>query len=157
MGTDLMRYDKLVEGAMRGVMIAALRRAATEGLPGDHHFYVSFRTDHPGVGVSADLLVAHPEEMTIVLQHEFWNLEVGDAAFSVTLGFNNVRETLTIPFEAVTGFADPSVDFGLKFTGGEAAAEARPAGVRPAEAREEPAAKGEAGAVVALDAFRKKK
>ena len=154
MGTDLMGYDKLVEGAMRGVMIAALRRAAAQGLPGDHHFYVSFRTGHPGVGVSADLLVAHPEEMTIVLQHEFWNLEVGDAAFSVTLGFNNVRETLTIPFEAVTGFADPSVDFGLKFTGGDA--EARPAGVRPAEAREEPAAKGETGAVVALDAFRKK-
>ncbi len=154
MGNDLMRYDKLVEGALRGVMIAALRRAATRGgLPGDHHFYVSFRTDHPGVGVSADVLVAHPEEMTIVLQHRFWNLEVGDAAVSLTLGFNKVRETRTLPFEAVTGFADPSVDFGLKFTG----AEARPAGVRPAEAREEPAAKGETGAVVALDAFRKKK
>ncbi len=151
MGTDLMRYDKLVEGAMRGVMIAALRRAATQGLPGDHHFYVSFRTGHPGVGVSADLLVEHPEEMTIVLQHRFWNLEVGDAAFSVTLSFNKVQETLTIPFEAVTGFADPSVDFGLKFTGGEAAAEAR-----PAEARDGPAAEVEAGAVVALDAFRKK-
>ncbi len=149
MGTDLMRYDKLVEGAMRGVMIAALRRAATQGLPGDHHFYVSFRTGHPGVGVSADFLVEHPEEMTIVLQHRFWNLEVGDAAFSVTLNFNQVRETLTIPFEAVTGFADPSVDFGLKFTGGDA-------GVRPAEARDRPAAKGEGGAVVALDAFRKK-
>ncbi len=152
MGTDLMRYDKLVEGALRGVMIAALRRAATRGgLPGDHHFYVSFRTGHPGVRMSADLLVEHPEEMTIVLQHEFWDLEVGDAAFSVTLGFNKVRETLTIPFEAITGFADPSVDFGLKFTGGEAAAEAR-----PDEARDGPAAKVDAGTVVALDAFRKK-
>ncbi len=88
MGTDLMRYDKLVEGAMRGVMIAALGRAARDGLPGGHHFYITFRTDHPGTRLDAEILAVHPEEMTIVLQHQYRSLEVGEVAFEVALRFN---------------------------------------------------------------------
>jgi len=115
MSTDLMRYDRMVEGAMRGVMIEALRRAADKGLPGDHHFYISFRTDHPEVEIGPALRARYAEEMTIVLQHQFWNLDVGNDRFSVTLSFNQVHETLVVPYAAITAFADPSVKFGLQF------------------------------------------
>ncbi len=172
MGTDLMRYDRLVEGALRGVMIEALRRAAQRGLPGGHHFYITLRTDHPGVRLGADLKARHPEELTIVLQHRFRNLEVGDAAFEVSLSFDNAWQTLVVPFEAVITFADPSVKFGLQFRASEAAPAEAPADARVepmdrgaasapakrpkrAKARAKPAAKG-AAEVVALDAFRKK-
>lgn len=176
MGTDLMRYDRLVEGALRGVMIEALRRAAQRGLPGGHHFYITLRTDHPGVRLGADLKARHPEELTIVLQHRFRNLEVGDAAFEVSLSFDNAWQTLVVPFEAVMTFADPSVEFALQFRTSEAApaeagkgarvepmgrgAAAAPAKLskardKRAKARAKPAAKG-AAKVVALDSFRKK-
>ena len=169
MGTDLMRYDRLVDGALRGVMIEALRLAAQRGLPGDHYFYITLRTDHPGVRLGADLKARHPEELTIVLQHRFRNLEVGDAAFEVALSFDNAWQTLVVPFEAVITFADPSVKFGLQFRTSEAVpAEAgkgaqvepmdRGTAAAPAKrvkARAKPAAKG-AAEVVALDAFRKK-
>ncbi len=166
MGADLMRYDKLVEGALRGVMAEALRCAAKKGLPGGHHFYVSFRTDHPGVRLSAELKASHPDEMTIVLQHQFWDLEVGDDSFKVTLGFDNVQQRLVIPFDSVTAFADPSVEFGLKFQSAEGApgggAKIEPLGQSAAAAnppaRREPRPKEDGpGEVVALDAFRKKK
>ena len=157
MSTDLMRYDAMVQGALRGVMIEALRHAAAQGLPGDHHFYVSFQTGHPGVRMPAELLAQYPEEMTIVLQHKFWDLEVSDHAFSVALAFNGIQNSLTVPFDAVTGFADPSVNFGLQFTSGEA--DAQKAGAA-AKRRPPPAALGGdddgGGDVVALDAFRKK-
>ena len=160
MGKDLMGYDKLVENALRGAMVTALRRAAEQGLPGDHHFYISFRTDHPGVHIGDDLKATHPEEMTIVLQHQYWDFEVGEAAFSVALSFNRARQTLTVPYEAVTAFADPSVKFGLQFQAGADAGEAAPR-IDPAEP---PASDDTAGPapsqvtadVVALDSFRKK-
>ncbi len=179
MGTDLMRYDRLVEGALRGVMIEALRRAAQRGLPGGHHFYITLRTDHPGVRLGADLKARHPEELTIVLQHRFRNLEVGDAAFEVSLSFDNAWQTLVVPFEAVMTFTDPSVKFALQFRASEAApAEAgKGAQVEPMDRgtaaarakrdkerakrakarakRTKRAAKG-AAEVIALDAFRKK-
>ena len=115
MAQDLFQYDKMVETALRGVARQALAIAARDGLRGEHHFYIGFRTDAPGVVVPAQLLAKFPEEMTIVLQHQFWGLEVGDAAFSVTLSFNSRSERLTVPFAAITSFADPSVNFGLQF------------------------------------------
>jgi uncharacterized protein len=157
MAQDLFQYDKMVETALRGVARQALAIAARDGLRGEHHFYVGFRTGAPGVVLPAQLLTKFPEEMTIVLQHQFWGLEVGDAAFSVTLSFSSRSERLTIPFAAITTFADPSVDFGLQF---EPAAPAPPAeSATPAAALpageaavpERPAAE-----VVALDRFRKR-
>ncbi|CAA7622098.1 conserved hypothetical protein [Candidatus Terasakiella magnetica] len=115
MPLEELRYDKMVEDALRGVVRDALTLAATQGLPGDHHFYVTFRTHNPGVGLPTYVLARHPDEMTIVLQHQFWDLDVTDEGFSVTLSFSGKSERLVIPFSAVTGFADPSAKFGLQF------------------------------------------
>src|SRR6266403_5123202 len=115
MAQDLFDYPKMVETALRGVMREALARTAREGLPGEHHFYVTFRTHAPGVAIPSHLLGKFPDEMTIVLQHQFRALEVGEEAFSVNLSFQSRSERLRIPFAAVTTFADPSVNFGLQF------------------------------------------
>jgi len=115
MGEDGLRYDAMVESALRGVVRRALAYAAERGLPGNHHFYISFRTTQPGVDIPAPLRARYPEEMTIVLQHQFWGLDVGEEAFGVTLSFSDVPERLTIPFAAISAFADPSVRFGLQF------------------------------------------
>src|SRR6516164_251205 len=112
---DLFDYPQMVQSALRGVVRETLARTAREGLRGVHHFYVSFRTDVPGVVLPDYILEKYPEEMTIILQHQFWGLEVGEEEFSVTLSFQNRPEQLTIPFAAVTSFADPSVKFGLQF------------------------------------------
>jgi uncharacterized protein len=158
MAQDLFDYPKMVETALRGVMREALARAAREGLPGDHHFYVSFRTRAPGVAIPKYLLTAHPDLMTIVLQHQFRALEVGDDSFSVNLSFRSRSERLTIPFAAVTTFADPSVNFGLQF-GSAAAESAEPEpGALPAPipAPQEPEAERPAAEIVTLDKFRKR-
>ncbi|MFC4350000.1 SspB family protein [Fodinicurvata halophila] len=115
MSDEILRYDLMVENALRGVVRAALQEATTEGLPGEHHFYITFLTEHEGVQIPDRLKDRYPEEMTIVLQHRFWDLEVGEDKFSVTLTFNEIPENLIIPYEAVTAFADPSVRFGLQF------------------------------------------
>ncbi len=115
MTTDLMRYDLLAQDALRGVVRSALRHAASEGLPGDHHFYISFDTTFDGVEISPVLKSQYPQEMTIVLQHQFWGLEVHEDEFRVGLKFNKVPEMLVVPFAAVSGFFDPSVQFGLQF------------------------------------------
>jgi hypothetical protein len=120
MGEEGLRYDAMVEQALRGVVRRALTYAAERGLPGDHHFYVSFRTNDPGVDIPAQLRTRYPDEMTIVLQHQFWGLDVGEEAFGVTLSFSDVPERLTIPFSAISAFADPSVRFGLQFDSGQA-------------------------------------
>lgn len=184
MSTDLIRYDLMVQEALKGVVRRVLTDAAREGLPGEHHFYVSFRTDHPGARVSSRLRERYPRDMTIVLQHQFENLTVGETSFEVGLSFSNIPERLRVPFDALIGFFDPSVQFGLKFEPVEAAAlpppepvEERPAktlplvrstvpklGRRKIEAVEDkpvpsaPAAAKEDGSaeVVSLDAFRKK-
>ncbi len=175
MAEDLMRYDRLVDDALRGVVVRVLRRVLKEGLRGDHHFYLSFRTDHPGVSLSDELRARYPEELTIVLQHQFWDLEVDDETIGVTLSFGGRRQRIVLPLAAVTAFADPSVKFGLQFNDGggmpsaEDAAEgpgdveaesAPPGNAEVKAARSEPAASdkaGDAGAeVVTLDAFRKK-
>ncbi|MET7243113.1 ClpXP protease specificity-enhancing factor SspB [Methylobacterium sp. EM32] len=115
MADDLIRYDLLVQDALRNVVRKVLGDAARDGLAGEHHFYVSFRTDYPGVRISQRLREKYPQDMTIVLQHQFWDLGVTEHTFEVGLSFSGVPERLLVPFEAVTGFFDPSVQFGLKF------------------------------------------
>jgi hypothetical protein len=115
MSKDLIRYDLLVQDALKGVVRKVVGDAARDGLPGDHHFYISFRTDFPGVRLSPRLREKYPEDMTIVLQHQFWDLAISEQSLEVGLSFSGVPERLFIPLDAVTGFFDPSVQFGLKF------------------------------------------
>ena len=115
MAKDLLRYDLMVQDALKGVVRKLLTEAAKNGLPGDHHFDVSFSTEHPGVRLSQRLRDKYPQEMTVVLQHQFWDLGVTEHAFEVGLSFSGVPERLLVPFDAITGFFDPSVQFGLKF------------------------------------------
>src|ERR1700730_19238262 len=117
MTVDLIRYDLLVQDALRGVVRQVLSGTAREGLPGDHHFYISFRTHARGVRLSSRMRDLYPDEMTIILQHQFWDLSVAEQAFEVGLSFQNLPEMLLIPFDAVTRFADPSVGFELQFAG----------------------------------------
>jgi uncharacterized protein len=180
--TSQIDYASLVEQALLRVVRDVLDMVAEHGLPGRHHLYITFRTDHPDVAMDDTLHARYPGEMTIVLQHEFWGLEVVDDRFAVTLSFNGVPQRLAIPFAAVTVFADPSVEFGLQFTRAgapvaEAAAslpEAAPESATPPEAPASvarlptaivedaeaaaPAEQGDAGGaeVVTLDRFRKK-
>jgi len=126
-------YPALVRNALVGLIRDLLRGVAEAGLPGDHHFYLTFRTDAPGVVLSAGQRQRFPKEMTIVLQHQYWGLEVGDEAFSVTLHFGGAPERLTVPFAALGAFVDPAASFGLRLdTSHEKAGEAAPdAGARP--------------------------
>jgi len=156
---DLLGYDKLMERAIRGAVREALAIAASKGLPGAHHFYITFRTGAEGVSIPDHLVAKYPDEMTIVLEHQFWDLEVTEEAFSVTLSFGNKPARLTIPFSAVSTFADPSVQFGLQFKqpgadGSQAPMQKAP--TDPAEAPKAKAASGTPGEVVTLDSFRKK-
>ena len=115
MTQDLIRYDVLVQEALRGVVRKVMGEIAKTGLPGDHHFYVSFDTRHPGVRLSGRLRQRYPTEMTVVLQHQYWDLEVNDQYFEVGLSFSGIPERLHVPFNSVKGFVDPSVEFGLQF------------------------------------------
>ena len=126
MADDLIRYDLLVQDALRGVVRKVLIDAARDGLMGEHHFYVSFRTEAPGVRMSQALREKYPQDMTIVLQHQFWELAVTEHTFEVGLSFSGVPERLLVPFDALSGFFDPSVQFGLKFDLSETANEAQP-------------------------------
>jgi hypothetical protein len=112
---DLIRYDLLAQDALRSVVKKVLTDVAKHGLPGDHHFFVAFDTRAPGVKMSDRLRAKYPEEMTVVLQHQFWDLLVGDKGFEIGLSFNGIPERLVVPFEAIKGFFDPSVQFGLQF------------------------------------------
>jgi hypothetical protein len=116
MPTDHIRYDLLVQEALRSVVRKVLNDAARNGLPGDHHFYISFKTHAPGVTIPTVMRQKYPDEMTIILQHEFWDLSVNGEGFEVSLSFSRKPERLAIPFAAITGFSDPSVPtFGFKF------------------------------------------
>ncbi len=112
---DHIRYDLLTQQALRGVVRAVLTDAAKKGLPGEHHFYIAFDTKADGVRIPDRLHAQYPEQMTIILQHQFWDLKVSDEEFEVGLSFGGIPTKLTIPFEAVKGFFDPSVQFGLQF------------------------------------------
>ncbi len=169
MDDDPFRYDTWIEEALRGVIRRSLNYVVENGLPGDHHFYLTYRTDADGIEIPAYLKAENPEEMTIVLQHQFDDLVVNEDAVWVTLGFNEKPERLRIPFNAMISFADPSVNFGLqlKMSGepeGELQLDASashnfdPEETEPSTAQDAlPAASGKAmGEVIALDAFRKK-
>jgi hypothetical protein len=162
---DLMHYEALAQDALRGVVRAALKRAAEPGgLPGAHHFYITFKTDAPGVSAPPDLLGKYPDEMTIVLQHQYKDLAPGETFFTVTLKFGGAPKRLSVPYAAVTRFYDPSVQFLLQFEPAELpqpqAEPAPPPAALPAARgkKEKPAAaKGEdEPKVVSLDQFRKK-
>jgi uncharacterized protein len=134
MATDLIRYDLLVQDALRGVVRNVLAEAAKNGLQGDHHFFITFKTNTPGLRLSNRMRERYPDEMTVILQHQFWELSVTDHAFEVGLSFNNNPERLLVPFAAITSFVDPSVQFGLKFDvaqAEEAAPEPEPAAPAP--------------------------
>ena len=124
MATDHIRYDLLVQDAFRGIFRKVLTDAAAHGLPGEHHFYITFKTQAPGVVMSDRLRAEYPEQMTIILQHQFWDLKVHDQGFEVGLSFRRIPEKLQIPFAAVSGFFDPSVNFGGEFTAEEDQGEA---------------------------------
>jgi hypothetical protein len=181
MGADYIRYDLLVQDALRSVVRKVLGDTARDGLRGQHHFNISFKTQAPGVNLPASIKQRYPDEMAIILQHEFWDLTVTNDHFEVSLNFSRKPERLTIPFDAITGFSDPSVPFGFKLEPrlAEAArgpapvaapapaakpaktaapkAEAKPdAGPKLAGVKAEKPAQGEAPKVVSIDAFRKK-
>ena len=172
MPEDLMRYDQLAQNALRGVVRDALRKVEKSGLPGDHHFYIAFNTKYPGVNIGARLAERYPREMTVVLQHQFYNLIVTEERFQVELSFDNIPEKLVVPFAAVKGFLDPAVQFGLQF---EVTTQETPEKTSDAKSSTSPKIKSgpekvpDAGAVVlepqpveegpkviSLDAFRKK-
>ena len=156
---DRMDFEAQVTVALRELMISALGEAARHGLRGDHHFYITYNTDHDGVRMPDSLRALYPETITIVLQHEFWELEVGDEGFSVSLAFDGVPHNLAVPFDAVTGFADPGVNFSIQLNGPRAGGAPAPAIVPQAETRAETDGGGrddKLGEVVTLDTFRKK-
>ena len=146
---DSIDYKRLMHSAFRNVMVEALRQVAKDGLPGNHHFYITFDTSHPGVDLADWLRDKFPGDMTIVMQEWFDNLSVMDDRFGVTLNFSNSPEPMVIPFDAVRSFADPSVEFGLQFDAGET--DDTPPPDEPDPAPDEPAT----SEVVSLDAFRK--
>ncbi len=178
MTEDIIRYDILAQEALRGVMRKVLGEVARAGLPGNHHFFITFLTRAPGVRISTRLRERYPEQMTIVVQHQFWDMKVTETGFEIGLSFSDVPEKLEVPFSAVRGFYDPSVNFELEFDVRVDEAEAAPAEAKPeklhavpapaAKAVEKPAAEkaaeeakaddedGKSAQVVSLDAFRKK-
>lgn len=115
MTEDMLRYDLMIEAALRDVVREALETVVRDGLPGEHHFYITFLTKFPGVEIPDYLRKQYPEEMTIVLQFQFFGMKVEDDKLYVTLSFNNIKETLVVPIDAITTFADPSVNFALQF------------------------------------------
>jgi hypothetical protein len=166
MAVDHIRYDLLTQRALRGVVRGILTDVAKNGLPGEHHFYIAFNTQAPGVKISGRLREQYPQEMTIILQHQFWDLTVGTDGFEVGLSFGGISERLTVPFEAIKGFFDPSVQFGMQFEvegeSGAAAAAAKPADQPTAEAPAAlapppaPAPASGGAEVVKFDRFRRK-
>ena len=137
---DRFHYDALVDDALRGVVRRVLRQVGDKGLPGSHHFYISFRSTDPGVHLPDYLRAKYPEEMTIVLQHQYWDLIIAEDFFEVTVSFNKQQERIKVPFAALSAFVDPSVRFGLQFDRKEkAAAPAEKPAATPASATPLPA------------------
>lgn len=146
-----INYDRLMEKALKHVVVEALKLAAEEGLPGENHFYISFKTNHPAVRMDTALLDQYPEDMTIVLQHQFANLMLAESYFEVDLSFNSIPHTLRIPYESITYFADPHARFALSFT-----AENSTADVSTPQTEVKKVSGGSAE-IVSIDAFRKNK
>lgn len=150
-----INYDKLIEKSLKNVVIEALKIAANQGLPGEHHFYVTFKTNHPETNISAQLKSQYPEEMTIVIQHQFSNLIVERRQFSIDLSFGGIRNSLHIPYEAITYFADPHAKFGLSFNFDDEPI-AHNMGELSFEEEEPKKTSNGIATVVSIDAFRKK-
>lgn len=146
-------YPGLVLGALREAVAQVLRETAEQGLPGDHHFYITFRTEAPGVEMPPSLLRQYPDELTVVLQHQYWNLRADDTGFSVTLRFAGRETDLKVPFAAMTAFADPSVEFGVQLTPPDLQAE--DASENAPSDGEKPAGSGD-GTVIAFDRNRRR-
>ena len=150
---DEINYDKLIEKSLKYVVVEALKIAERQGLPGENHFYITFKTDHPLTRISDSLRAQYPHDMTIVIQHQYANLNVGKDSFSIDLSFNSIEQTLVIPFDAITYFGDPYAKFGLSF----AVKDSETSVFAEDEEKEEPRkASGEMASVVSIDAFRKK-
>ena len=183
MADDMIRYDVLAQEALRGVVRKVMAEVAQTGLPDDHHFFITFDTNFPGVRISSRLAAQYPDEMTVVMQHQFWDLTVTDTMFEIGLSFNGVPEQLVVPFKAITAFVDPHASFGLKFDAEAAVADAGAPEGEAADAASDEDGEGEdratgsavetapvsegtviandcsddaSAAVVSLDAFRKK-
>ncbi len=173
MSSDDLRYDQWIAEALLSVVTRSIRFAATEGLPGEHHFYITFQTNFPGVEIPDHLRARYPEEMTIVLQHQYWDLMIDDKVFEVSLKFSGRKTFLRVPLGAITAFTDPSVSFGLQLRVSESGApdaenladeevlpqiaeslavDGEATAERPGAEEEEP----KKGEVIALDSFRKK-
>ena len=153
---DLMHYEAMAQEALRGVVKAGLKRAAAPGgLPGAHHFYITFKTGAPGVSAPVDLVERYPDEMTIVIQHQYWDLAPGETFFTITLKFGGQPKKLSIPYAAVTRFYDPSVQFLLQFEAPEPVPEPV-AELTPPPRTETPPSGDDGPKVVSLDQFRKK-
>lgn len=154
MAEDRIGYEKLTREALRDVVRMALAKGAgADGLPGGHHFYISFQTKAPGVELSERLRETYPDQMTIVLEHQFWELEAFHDRFSVLLKFAGVPHRIVVPYGAITRFVDPSVGFGLNFDAADPTDAPMPS---PASREQDAAPPAAGGAVVSLDAFRKK-
>ncbi|MBS0546746.1 MAG: hypothetical protein JSR24_03290 [Proteobacteria bacterium] len=168
---DRFHYDALVDDALRSVVRRVLVQVAEKGLPGSHHFYISFRSNDPGVELPDYLRAKYPDEMTIVLQHQYWDLVIADEFFEVSVSFNKQQEHIKVPFAALSAFVDPSVRFGLQFDRKDKAAGDKPEAAAPTPLpAPEPKPKGETAAaadpdappedpaskIVKLDSFRKK-
>lgn len=149
-----INYDRLINNHLKGVVADALKIAAEQGLPGENHFYITFRTDHPAVVVPLMLRSQYPENMTIVLQHQFSNLIVEDDRFSVDLMFGGIPQTLVIPFEAVSYFADPYARFGLSFDAGQPETDNEEDDEQTADTDSKTEQKP--AEVISIDSFRKK-
>jgi uncharacterized protein len=175
MATDHIRYDVLARDALRGVLRRVLADAAEHGLPGEHHFFITFLSTAEGVKLSPRLLAQYPEEMTVILQHQFWDLTVSEDRFEVGLSFGGIPERLVVPFSSIKSFFDPSAQFGLQFEPSDAAPETPTANLpavpapapapvptaptvaeAAAEPPDQPAKPSEGAEVVRLDRFRKK-
>lgn len=152
--TDLVseiNYDKLIEKSLKQVVVEALKIAEAQGLPGENHFYITFKTNFPGASLPQDLKIQYPESMTIVLQHQYANLIVNNDSFSVDLSFGGRFQTLTIPFEAITYFADPYAKFGLSFSFYENGDVHTLEDIEP-----EKKVSGETAQIISFDSFRKR-
>ncbi|MBR2273220.1 MAG: hypothetical protein IJ864_00055 [Alphaproteobacteria bacterium] len=148
---DEINYDKLIEKSLKQVVVEALKIAEVQGLPGENHFYITFKTNYPGTRIPRDLQIQYPESMTIVLQHQYANLEVKKDSFSVELSFGGRMQTLVIPFESITYFADPYAKFGLSFSFYEDGDVHALEDIQP-----EKKVAGETAQIISFDSFRKK-
>ena len=153
MAQDQLGYDRMSQEALRSVIPMALRKVIEGGLPNPHHLYITFKTESPGVDLDPELIERYPDEMTVVLEHQFWDLAVDDDAFEVTLKFNGIPKYLRVPFAAIVQYHDAGVGFGLRFEPAQTpGGEVEPKDDAPAA----PADPDAGGEVVSLDAFRKK-